>query len=405
MKDRGLALKAEFNQLLAEHHLTEADVTPQYQCLACRDTGFVDGRMCTCLKSLQRRMAFEKLSMSVPLENCTFESFSLDYYKDDERAYRQMEKVFAACKSYGEKFRADSPSLLFKGGTGLGKTHLSLAIAGKAIEKGFGVIYGSAQSFAVALERERFDRDLPEDGSTDAQLGECDLLILDDLGTEFPSAYVNAALYNIVNTRMMAGKPTIISTNLSLKELEQRYFPAVRLPGDGLLWQAGIFGQRRAGAAAPAPGPAEKLLTKKALSKGAAPLFCGYFPVGSSFWGKRLASILAKGPERKQNRIKATSTSKAGSREVSPFWNTSPPEALPSGEASPSPPPGLELSPTAPATGTVSSVDSLSGEASVPPLEVSLSPSPRNGRRSRPHWSRCLCRRRRWKPPFRCGAP
>lgn len=142
MKDRGLALKAEFNQLLAEHHLTEADVTPQYQCLACRDTGFVDGRMCACLKSLQRRMAFEKLSMSVPLENCTFESFSLDYYKDDERAYRQMEKVFAACKSYGEKFRADSPSLLFKGGTGLGKTHLSLAIAGKAIEKGFGVIYG-----------------------------------------------------------------------------------------------------------------------------------------------------------------------------------------------------------------------------------------------------------------------
>ena len=223
MKDRGLSLKAEFNQLLAEHHLTEADVTPQYQCLACRDTGFVDGRMCTCLKSLQRRMAYEKLSMSVPLENCTFESFSLDYYKDDERAYRQMEKVFAACKSYGEKFRADSPSLLFKGGTGLGKTHLSLAIAGKAIEKGFGVIYGSAQSFAVALERERFDRDLPEDGSTDAQLGECDLLILDDLGTEFPSAYVNAALYNIVNTRMMAGKPTIISTNLSLKELEQRY--------------------------------------------------------------------------------------------------------------------------------------------------------------------------------------
>ena len=85
------------------------------------------------------------------------------------------------------------------------------------------MIYGSAQSFAVALERERFDRDLPEDGSTDAQLGECDLLILDDLGTEFPSAYVNAALYNIVNTRMMAGKPTIISTNLSLKELEQRY--------------------------------------------------------------------------------------------------------------------------------------------------------------------------------------
>ena len=223
MKDRGLALKAEYSRLLEENHLTEADVTPQYQCLLCRDTGFVDGRTCSCLKNLQRRLAYDKLSMSVPLENCTFESFSLDYYKEDEKTYRQMEKVFRACQSYGEKFRADSPSLLFKGGTGLGKTHLSLAIAGKAIEKGFGVIYGSAQTFAVALERERFDRDTPQDEDTNAQLMECDLLILDDLGTEFPSAYVNAALYNIVNTRMLTNKPTIISTNLSLKELQDRY--------------------------------------------------------------------------------------------------------------------------------------------------------------------------------------
>lgn len=223
MKDRGLALKEEYNRLLAENHFTEADVTPQYQCKLCRDTGFVDGRMCSCLKNLQRRLAYDKLSMSVPLESCTFESFSLDYYKEDEKTLRQMEKVFRACQNYGEKFRADSPSLLFKGGTGLGKTHLSLAIAGKAIEKGFGVIYGSAQTFAVALERERFDRDLPEDGDTNSQLIECDLLILDDLGTEFSSSYVNAALYNVVNSRMLATKPTIISTNLSLKELEERY--------------------------------------------------------------------------------------------------------------------------------------------------------------------------------------
>lgn len=223
MKDRGLALKEEYNRLLAENHFTEADVTPQYQCKLCRDTGFVDGRMCSCLKNLQRRLAYDKLSMSVPLDSCTFESFSLDYYKEDEKTLRQMEKVFRACQNYGEKFRTDSPSLLFKGGTGLGKTHLSLAIAGKAIEKGFGVIYGSAQTFAVALERERFDRDLPEDGDTNSQLIECDLLILDDLGTEFSSSYVNAALYNVVNSRMLANKPTIISTNLSLKELEERY--------------------------------------------------------------------------------------------------------------------------------------------------------------------------------------
>ena len=223
MKERGMALREEYNGLLAQNGLSQEDVTPQYQCSNCQDSGFVDGRMCQCLKSLQRRMAYERLSMDAPLESCTFESFSLEYYQEDERVYRQMEKVFRACQSYGEKLRPDSPSMLFRGGTGLGKTHLSLAIAGKAIEKGMGVIYGSAQSFAVALEKERFDREPPEEGDTNTQLTECDLLILDDLGTEFPSAYVNAALYNIINSRMLAERPTIISTNLTLKELESRY--------------------------------------------------------------------------------------------------------------------------------------------------------------------------------------
>ena len=232
MKDRGLALKAEFNQLLAEHHLTEADVTPQYQCLACRDTGFVDGRMCTCLKSLQRRMAFEKLSMSVPLENCTFESFSLDYYKDDERAYRQMEKVFAACKSYGEKFRADSPSLLFKGGTGLGKTHLSLAIAEGVAKVGHLVMYVSAPRLMDQLELGKFQKDDAALEFREVIFG-CDLLVIDDLGTELVTRYTQAEVYDLVNHRLNRGKPTIINTNLGLQEIERTYSSRVhsRLAG------------------------------------------------------------------------------------------------------------------------------------------------------------------------------
>lgn len=224
LQERAGKLNAEYDRLLQEAGLTREDISPRYACPACKDTGFVDGRLCGCFLELQRSLAYEKLSMDVPLEKCTFSSFSLSYYQEDPRAYRQMENIFAACKSYGEKFRKNSPSLLFKGGTGLGKTHLSLAIAGTVIEKGFGVIYGSAQSFAVSLEKERFDR--REDGElsdTHSQLLSCDLLILDDLGTEFPSAYVNAALYDIINSRMLAEKPTIISTNLSMKELEERY--------------------------------------------------------------------------------------------------------------------------------------------------------------------------------------
>jgi len=224
LRDRGLSLQAEYERLLARHGLAPADLQPHYTCPQCQDTGVVDGRMCECLKHLQRSMAYEALSMNAPLEKSTFETFTLDYYSDDPRALRQMENVLGACQQYASRFRPDSPSLLFKGPTGLGKTHLSLAIAGRVIEKGYGVLYGSAQTFAVALERERFDRPDP-DSPTDAnsQLMSCDLLILDDLGTEFPSQYVNAALYHVVNSRLLSSKPTIISTNLSMKELEERY--------------------------------------------------------------------------------------------------------------------------------------------------------------------------------------
>lgn len=222
LQDRAAELNVEYDRLLRENGLSRQDVTPRYACEKCRDTGFSDGRMCGCLKQLRRSIAYQNLCMDVPLENCAFESFSLGYYKDDPRAYKQMENIYRSCREYAARFRKNSPSLLFRGGTGLGKTHLSLAIARAAIEKGFGVVYGTAQSFAAAMEKERFERQDPEN-LTDSQLLSCDLLILDDLGTEFPSQYGNAALYNLINARMLAEKPTIISTNLSMKELEQRY--------------------------------------------------------------------------------------------------------------------------------------------------------------------------------------
>ena len=224
LHDRARELNAEYDRLLAKAGLSREDISPQYTCPRCKDTGFVDGKLCDCFRQLQRSIAYERLSMDVPLEKCTFSSFALSYYKDDPKAYRQMEKILETCKSYAKKFRKSSPSLLFKGSTGLGKTHLSLAIAGEVIAKGYGVIYGSAQSFAVSLEKERFDRREQEDTEdTHSQLLSCDLLILDDLGAEFPSSYVSAALYDILNSRMLANKPTIISTNLSMAELQNRY--------------------------------------------------------------------------------------------------------------------------------------------------------------------------------------
>lgn len=219
-RERGLKLREEYEQLLKSRGLSRRDIEPQYTCPKCRDTGFIDGRMCSCYRELRRSLAYQQLSAGLPLKDCTFEGFSLDYYRDDPAALKRMGVILKSCREYAQNFRADSPSLLFWGGTGLGKTHLSLAIANAAIEKGFGVVYGTAQRFAVALEKERFSR---ESGTTCEDLKSCDLLILDDLGTEFSSAYANAAIYDVVNERLMAEKPTIISTNLPLPRLEERY--------------------------------------------------------------------------------------------------------------------------------------------------------------------------------------
>lgn len=224
LKARGAALREELSQLLSFHGFSKEELSPRYTCSLCQDTGVANGKTCSCLIDLQRKLAYEKLSLEVPLSECTFENFSLDYYKEDQQAFRQMSSIFQACREYASRFRKDSPSLLLKGGTGLGKTHLSLAIAGKALEKGYGVIYGAAQAFAVSLERERFEQTDPElEEDTQSQLISCDLLILDDLGMEFSSAYVNASLYYILDTRLLTKRPTIISTNLSLPELEKRY--------------------------------------------------------------------------------------------------------------------------------------------------------------------------------------
>lgn len=221
-KERGLALRKEYEELLGECGLTRRDIEPQYTCPRCKDTGFADGKLCSCYKALRRNLAYRDMSVELPLGQCTFDGFSLEYYRNDPAAYGRMQSILRSCREYAENFRANSPNLLFWGGTGLGKTHLSLAIANAALDKGFGVVYGSAQRFAVALERERFGRDNSIEG-TSVNLKECDLLILDDLGTEFSSAYSNAAIYDVVNARLMSGRPTVISTNLGLPGLEERY--------------------------------------------------------------------------------------------------------------------------------------------------------------------------------------
>lgn len=193
-----------------------------YTCKKCEDTGFVGGIMCDCFKNLMKSLEYEKLCSKLPVSNCRFDNFKLDYYPDGAGTSprKRMESVLNFCKTYSDDFSRRSPSLLLYGRTGLGKTHLSLAIAGKAVEAGFGVIYSSAQNLFNKLEKEKFGR---SDGNTEETILDCDLLIIDDLGAEFTTQFTVSSLYNIINSRELEGKPTIISTNLTPEQLTNTY--------------------------------------------------------------------------------------------------------------------------------------------------------------------------------------
>ena len=230
LKQSNLALQKELAEILRAAGAEPDYLEVRYQCSQCMDTGYIDGKICSCMKLLLRSEAYRRLNSLSPLSLSTFDSFSTEYYsaaplRDGFPSPRKrMEDILRYCKNYAADFSISSPSILMQGATGLGKTHLSLAIAHTAIHKGYGVIYGSAQNMISKLEKERFNYN--RDGQTDeseAHLIDCDLLILDDLGTEFSTSFSNATIYNIINSRIMSGKPTIISTNLSMKELERCY--------------------------------------------------------------------------------------------------------------------------------------------------------------------------------------
>lgn len=227
LKEENQSLQEELKVLLKEAGLPEGALEPRYDCPRCRDTGFVDGRMCSCMKSLLREQAYARLNALTPLSLSTFESFTLDYYpekpsSESGRSPREaMREILTNCRRYAETFSLSSQNLLMQGSTGLGKTHLSLAIANEVLGKGFGVIYCSVSNILSKLEAEHFGRE--ESGDTESLLQNCDLLILDDLGTEFKSSFFASTAYGIVNTRLLTQKPTIISTNLSMRELQDRY--------------------------------------------------------------------------------------------------------------------------------------------------------------------------------------
>lgn len=238
LKEKSLALQKQKKELLVKAGFDADALTIKYVCPICNDTGFKNNRMCACHIELLKEIERASIRKNAPVDDCTFDNFKIDYYPDssDKGGVSPREKVseiLEECRMYAQTFKPESPNLLFMGGTGLGKTHLSLAIANVAINKGYSVIYGTSQNIFSDLQDENFGR-TDNIEYTERDVLNADLLILDDLGTEYKNQFSEACLYNIINTRILRKKATIISTNFIFDDLEREYNQRItsRLSGE-----------------------------------------------------------------------------------------------------------------------------------------------------------------------------
>ena len=237
VKEQNLELQRE-RSALAALHFEEGFLDETPICDRCGGSGYVGSTMCECLVELCRQEQKKELTFLTAGRE-SFDQFRLDYYPDradpatgfNIRAV--MDRTYQTCRRYAQTFSEKSGNLLFSGDTGLGKTFLSACIARAVADNGHSVVYETAGHLFGHLERARFGGS-EEDRREAEKYTACDLLILDDLGTEMGGQFVSASLYSLINDRILSGKPTIISTNLTVDEMSKRYSPQIasRLRGN-----------------------------------------------------------------------------------------------------------------------------------------------------------------------------
>lgn len=253
-RQENLALQEERRRLLRAAGFAEDALTEQSACARCNDTGYTpDGQMCECFRRYYVEEQNRELSKLLDIGTQSFDTFKMDYYSHEEwqqfhmSPYENMELIRATCYRYAVSFKKGSGNLLLMGTPGLGKTFLSACIAREVSKNGFSVVYDTATHVFSQFETNKFRRfseEEQEEAAADVRRYlACDLLIVDDLGTELVTPFVQDALYQLINGRIVGEKSTIINSNLDETAIYQRYSPQIasRLSGEYRTLQ--FFGQ------------------------------------------------------------------------------------------------------------------------------------------------------------------
>ena len=218
--------------MLLEKNGYKADyLLPVYTCKDCKDTGYIGREKCHCLKQEIINLLYDQSNLKNILHKENFDNFRFDYYSSeiydenlDKNALENIEEVVDFCHRYIKSFDSECKNIFFYGNTGVGKTFLTNCIAKELIEKGKLVVYLSAIRLFELLADQNFNTKKFENvNDLVSRLFDCDLLIIDDLGTEFVNSFTVSALFNCINERMINSKSTIISSNLGLKEISNKY--------------------------------------------------------------------------------------------------------------------------------------------------------------------------------------